>query len=246
MANEKEVEDGCWKETLLEAVRTKNLENCRAMLNQNHTRVLNSTWIMGVNGQSPLHVAVLANSLDIVNLLLKTGFDVNNKNCLGRTPLMLAIAQGNVDIADSLVSAGASLTEIDFMGRSALHFADLFQNRQKGISNKLSQFLIDRGALRAMAQCGVAVPRPPRRTEIHQDSFKCVLEEVEWLSSVVRRPTWHWREAASLQRRMHVRQYLQAIVDYDPDLKWETALAHAAVEEAVVPQERESKKQRRG
>jgi hypothetical protein len=45
---------------------------------------------------------------------------------------------------------------------------------------------------------------------------------------------------------MHVRQYLQAIVDYDPDLKWETALAHAAVEEAVVPQERESKKQRRG
>ena len=139
---------------------------------------------MGVNGQSPLHVA---DSLDIVNLLLKTGFDVNNKNYLGRTPLMSAIARGNVDIADSLVSAGASLTEIDFMGRSALHFADLFQNRQKGISNKLSQFLIDRGALRAMAQCGVAVPRPPRRTEIHQDSFKCVLEEVEWLSSVVRR-----------------------------------------------------------
>ena len=62
MASEKEVADGCWKETLLEAVRTKNLENCSAVLKQNHTRVLNSTWIMGVNGQSPLHVAVLANS----------------------------------------------------------------------------------------------------------------------------------------------------------------------------------------
>jgi hypothetical protein len=45
---------------------------------------------------------------------------------------------------------------------------------------------------------------------------------------------------------MHVRQYLPVIVDYDPDLKWETALAQAAVEEAVPRQERESKRQRRG
>ena len=192
MENEKEVVavvDGCCKETLLEAIMTTNLETFCAMLKQNQSWVLNSSFILGVIGQSTLHVAVRANSLDIVHLILKAGANLNSKNRVGITPLMLAIAQGNVGIADSLVSAGASLTEIDFFGRSVLHFADLLQNRLKGISDKLSQFLIDRGALRAMAQCGVVVPRPPQSTVIHQDipflsnsepsnmeSLNCILE----------------------------------------------------------------------
>ena len=262
MVNEKEVGvvDGCCKETLLNAIMTTNLEKFCAMLKQNQSWVLNSTFILGVFGQSTLHVAVRANCLDIVHLLLKAGANLNSKNLVGITPLMLAIQLGNVSIADVLVSAGASLTESDFGGRSALHFAYLNRHRLMGISDKLSQFLIDRGALRAMAQCGLAVPRPPQRTVIHQDvpflsksepshmgSLNCVYEEAEWQNGVkVRRPTWHWREAAALQRRMHVRQYLPVIVDYDPDLKWETAPAQAALEEAVPRQERESKRQRRG
>ena len=255
------VMDGwCSKETLLEAILTKDLKKCREMLETNCSWVINSTFLLGVLGQSPLHVAVKANSSDIVHLFLKAGAALNSKNRVGITPLMLAIAQGNVGIADSLVSAGASLIDSDLYGRSALHFAYLSQHRMMGISDKLSQFLIDRGALRAMAQCGVAVPRPPQRTVIHQDmpflstsepyhmgSSNCFLEEVEWQNGVkVRRPTWHWREAAALQRRAHVRQYLPVIVDYDPDLKWETAVAQAVVEEAVPRQERETKRQRRG
>ena len=119
-----------------------------------------------------------------------------------------------------------------------------------GITSPLVAFL-----LRALARCGGPVPRPPQINLITQDNAllsepepevgEQAQEEVEWLNGVkMCRSTWHWREAASLQRRVHVRQYLPVIVDYDPDLKWETALAQAVVEEAVPRQEREPKRQR--
>ena len=63
------VMDGwCSKETLLEAILTKDLEKCREMLETNCSWVINSTFLLGVLGQSPLHVAVKANSPDIVHL----------------------------------------------------------------------------------------------------------------------------------------------------------------------------------
>ena len=94
-----------------------------------------------------------------------------------------------------------------------------------GITSPLVAFL-----LRALARCGGPVPRPPQINLITQDNAllsepepevgEQAQEEVEWLNGVkMCRSTWHWREAASLQRRVHVRQYLPVIVDYDPDLK---------------------------
>ena len=140
--------DGCYKETLLEAILTKDLKKCREMLKQNCSWVINSTFVLGVKGQSPLHVAVKANSPDIVQLFLKAGAAINIKNVTGITPFMLALAEGNVGIADLLLSAGASLTESDILGRSALHFACLNRIRlhqDSEVCIKMTHFLIESG-----------------------------------------------------------------------------------------------------
>ena len=106
--------------------------------------------------------------------------------------------------------------------------------------------------LKALAQCGGPVPRPPQRTVKYQDGVRLdctstvwtqVVEEMEWLTAVqMFRPAWggrprqpQWREAAALQRALHVRQYIST-VEYDPDVLWtpQPEPAAAAAAEAAM------------
>ena len=91
--------------------------------------------------------------------------------------------------------------------------------------------------LKALAQCGGPVPRPPQSTIRHQDAVRLhgtstvwtqVVEEMEWLNGVqMARPTWggrprepQWREAGALQRARCVRECSPQTIEYDPDVMW--------------------------
>jgi ankyrin repeat protein len=58
---------------------------------------------------APLHSAVAANRLDLVELLLSNGADVQARDTSGITPLHTAAATGNREIRDRLLTAGADV-----------------------------------------------------------------------------------------------------------------------------------------
>lgn len=58
-------------------------------------------------GNRPLHAAVYMDRLDVVELLIARGADVNATDDAGWTPLHLAVANGRLETAQRLLEAGA-------------------------------------------------------------------------------------------------------------------------------------------
>ncbi|CAI9096506.1 OLC1v1032671C5 [Oldenlandia corymbosa var. corymbosa] len=101
--------------------------------------------ICGVNsvdeeGWGPLHSAASSGNLEIVEVLLDTGADVNLKNNGGRTAIHYAASKGWLKIAELLVSHGAKLNAKDKVGCTALHRAASIGN------SELCEYLIEEGA----------------------------------------------------------------------------------------------------
>ena len=76
------------------------------------TSVNTFCWFQGWNDMprtcrsqkdSALHLAVQANNLDIIKLLLNEGVDVNSQNSLQVTPLMLCCQYNSHDIVHYLI-----------------------------------------------------------------------------------------------------------------------------------------------
>lgn len=62
----------------------------------------------------PLEAAISVGNYEIINLLLKHGADVNQRNTvLGSTPLSVAIVTGNYDVFQLLIKLGAKVTTRD-------------------------------------------------------------------------------------------------------------------------------------
>ncbi|KAK2528333.1 protein phosphatase 1 regulatory subunit 27 [Columba livia] len=61
------------------------------------------------SGMAALHEAVLTGNLDCVQLLVKYGADIHQRDEDGWTPLHMACSDGHADIARYLISLGASL-----------------------------------------------------------------------------------------------------------------------------------------
>lgn len=78
-------------------------------------------------GEPPLHLAVLASSLECVKVLLDKGAEVDQEDRSGRTALVLAVTKsGSVEVAQALLDGGAELDrETGYPGgtRTALHLA---------------------------------------------------------------------------------------------------------------------------
>lgn len=80
-----------------------------------------STLEVGYN--SPLHTACTRNSIEIAELLIKAGADVNARNQLGQTVLHIAARQRNVPLAKYLLSVGVDPTIRDTNGFNASFYA---------------------------------------------------------------------------------------------------------------------------
>ena len=92
------------------------LDKCPEIINVN-----------GVGRKSPLHFAVLYNCPKIVELLIKSGANINKKDT---TPLLLACKYGYSQIAEYLIKCGAKVDKCDNSNNSPLHYACAFGNLQ--------------------------------------------------------------------------------------------------------------------
>lgn len=75
-------------------------------------------------GYTPLIAAVKWNQLDIVNLLLSQGSDINARDKKGETALMHAVANGNAEMIKTLLSHKPDLSIKDNRGYTALMTAE--------------------------------------------------------------------------------------------------------------------------
>ncbi len=76
-------------------------------------------------GASALHLAVLKDNAEIVDILLKSGaqIDIKAKDVFGSTPLIWAAFWGVADMVPLLVERGASLDAVDVLGNKPLDAA---------------------------------------------------------------------------------------------------------------------------
>jgi len=75
-------------------------------------------------GATPLHLAAMNGDLDLVNSLIKKGFDINSMGGnKWATPLMAASHKGQVDIIESLILNNALINVKNWVGYRAIHFA---------------------------------------------------------------------------------------------------------------------------
>jgi ankyrin repeat protein len=77
-----------------------------------------------LGGYLPVHLAAQSGAADVLELLTKSGADVNVRTSTGATPLMLAAASGNARAVEVLLAGGADVNATERAhGETALMFA---------------------------------------------------------------------------------------------------------------------------
>ncbi|KAM0013940.1 putative ankyrin repeat-containing domain-containing protein [Helianthus debilis subsp. tardiflorus] len=84
--------------------------------------------VSGINsvdekGWAPMYSAASSGNVEIVNILLDIGADINLKNDGDRTALYYAASKGWVKVAEILLSNGAKINAKDKVGCTPLHRA---------------------------------------------------------------------------------------------------------------------------
>lgn len=82
-----------------------NVNRIKTLLEEDPNRVAQG----GTANFTPLHIAVRAGHMQVVELLLDKGADINAKTSLNITPLQLAMVHGYKDILELLVAKGARM-----------------------------------------------------------------------------------------------------------------------------------------
>ena len=84
-------------------------------------------------GDTPLHLAADLGNLDIVELLLKSGAEIDlhdGWDTLGRTALHRAVIKGNIEVINVLIQAGADINAKQWDGYTALDLAKTAKNAE--------------------------------------------------------------------------------------------------------------------
>lgn len=74
-------------------------------------------------GNSPLHIAIARNNINIVKLLLEHGANIDITDKVGVTPLSFAVMRAQCDMVKLFIQSKADSNKIDDTGYSALHWA---------------------------------------------------------------------------------------------------------------------------
>lgn len=77
-------------------------------------------------GQTPLHVAVLASQYHVIKILLERGANVNQIMAEGETSLHIAAVTGHIGVTKLLLSHDAIIDAKNDDGRTSLHKAAAF------------------------------------------------------------------------------------------------------------------------
>ena len=77
-------------------------------------------------GWTPLHRASFNGNLEVVNVLVALGAEVNKTNIDGSTPLHYASINGHLEVVNVLVAAGAEVNKTNNNGSTPLHYASRY------------------------------------------------------------------------------------------------------------------------
>jgi ankyrin repeat protein len=88
-------------------------------------------------GLTPLLYATRENCRACVEVLLKSGADINLPDPDGVSPLLVAIMNANWDMADQLIAAGADVNQWDIFGETPLFLAINSHTRRDGGRNSI-------------------------------------------------------------------------------------------------------------
>jgi len=94
-----------------------------------------------MNVFTALTSAATKGNLDVLNVLIANGADVESTTMVGETPLMMAALYGHVDIIKVLLKKKAKVDKLNLHGCSALHLASKIGNVE------IIQLLIDSGEI---------------------------------------------------------------------------------------------------
>ena len=92
------------------------------------------------NGEFPIHKAVQAKNMEIVEYLIEQGADVNTKTKFDSTPLQYAAFFDSFPVLQVLIEKGASVNDVNQLGASAL----LYSANKGNLDN--AKLLIENGA----------------------------------------------------------------------------------------------------
>ncbi len=79
---------------------------------------LNKNW-------TPLMIAVLRKNIDIIEIFLKNGADINFRNNKGQTPLHIASRWGHPEVVDYLIKNGTLIESRDWLSWTPIMWASL-------------------------------------------------------------------------------------------------------------------------
>ncbi|KAJ8878078.1 hypothetical protein PR048_022542 [Dryococelus australis] len=94
---------------------------CAGLDVNRQTNLTGDHWLFGTS---------LTGLVNIVNLLVSQGADVNMRDYTGYTPLMVAAQRGHLDVVKALVEAGANTTLRHSLGGNALEEAQVMNNAE--------------------------------------------------------------------------------------------------------------------
>ncbi|XP_030385464.1 uncharacterized protein LOC115632452 isoform X2 [Scaptodrosophila lebanonensis] len=120
---------------LLQCARDSDVAGVKAALG--HGAPFASDWL----GMSALHFAAMNNQVEICEILLKGGINIDAKTKVDRTPLHLACYYGNVQIVVLLLSKKCAVNTRDMLRMTPLHWA--VEKRHKEIVRLLLLFNAD-------------------------------------------------------------------------------------------------------
>ena len=125
-----------YSQDIHKVVKQGDLEKVRAMLEEN-PELINT---QDTQGNTPLHLAAYKGYMEVAELLIAEGADVNCRNKHGDTPIHYAAKGGQKNIIEFFLSKEVDVNITDYHGRTPLHHAVSWEHKDT------VQYLLERGA----------------------------------------------------------------------------------------------------
>ncbi len=141
-----------------------------------------------IGGATALHIAAREKNLDITQMLIDNGADVNVADNEGWTPLMRATMAGSSDIVELLLNKNADATALNSVGESVIIHATI-SNCNECLDLMFEKFnfikAMDDSSLRSQLQDAFTIARNHENEEI-QATLEKYLDQVVKLSNLVK------------------------------------------------------------